>query len=167
MTESTLQTHLSPAILRDVLQNAGYRVEETQGPRGEPSLRSATAGLTFDVHFANPLVGQAGVFADATFQAAFQVQGELPLALVNQWNVSRRFARLNLLQNLLLLNMDVIALGGVMPDHLRAQAEIWDHLVQQLIAYLREELPRLAKAAPVAEPLPAEAVDVCPASDAA
>jgi hypothetical protein len=39
--------------------------------------------------------------------------------------------------------MDISVLGGVAPGHLRAQVEIWDHLVRQLITYLREELPRL------------------------
>jgi hypothetical protein len=31
----------------------------------------------------------------------------------------------------------------VSPNHLRAQIEIWDRLVQDLIAYLREELRKL------------------------
>jgi hypothetical protein len=41
----------------------------------------------------------------------------------------------------------------VMPNHLRAQIEIWDRLVQELIGYLRDELRQLAAtngAAPVA-----------------
>lgn len=157
MTTPVLHTSFTPTLLRDLLLAAGYRVEEVKGPAGTPALRSATAGLAFEVHFANPLPNEAGDatspgWADATFQAAFQVQGELPLSLVNHWNVSRRFARLNLLQNLLLLDMDIVALGGVSADNLRAQAEIWDRLVNQLIAYLRDELPKLAKAAPRAEP---------------
>ena len=149
MTESVLRAALAPAAMRDVLQSAGYRVEDLKSRDGGPVLRSATGGLAFEVLFANPLPDQAGAFADATFQAAFQVQGELPLSLVNHWNVSRRFGRLNLVQNLLLLDMDVVALGGVSDGNLRAWCEIWDRLVNQLIAYLRDELPKIA---PRAEP---------------
>lgn len=163
MTEPVLHTYLTPVLLREALQSAGYRVEEGKDRDGGPTLRSATAGLGFEVRFANPLPTEAGAFADAAFQAAFQVQGELPLTLVNQWNVSRRFARLDLLQNLLLLDMDVTALGGITVAHLQAQAEIWDRLVNQLIAYLKDELPRIA---PRAEPTP-EQTEPAPEPDAA
>lgn len=150
----TVHTYFTPVMLRDVLQAVGYRVEETNSPiGGAPALRSATAGMAFDVLFANPLPpddsGKSPGWADVTFQAALQVQGELPLSLVNHWNVTRRFGRLNLLQNLLLLDMDVVAAGGVRVGNVRAQVEIWDQLVQRLIAYLRDELAKLAKAAPV------------------
>lgn len=158
----TVHTSFTPAMLCDVLQAAGYRVEVSTSPAGTPALRSATAGLAFEVLFANPLPtddsGKSPGWADVTFQAAFQVQGELPLSLVNHWNVTRRFGRLNLLQNLLLLDMDVVAAGGVRAGNLRAHLEIWDQLVQRLIAYLRDELPKLAKVAPQAQPVIDEGV---------
>lgn len=176
---TTPHRYLTPAILTDVLQSAGYRVAETKGPDGMTILASATGGLGFEVRFFNPLTparkgAPAGAddrtasgdelppdvirFADASLRTAFRVEGDLPLALVNAWNVTHRFARLNLAgapgapNAWLFLEMDVIALGGVLADNLRAQVEIWDRLVQELIAWLRQELPKLAKAAPVAEP---------------
>lgn len=175
---SDLHTFLTPDALRDALQSAGYRVTlaaggETAGA-GTPILTSATNGLPFEVRLFNPLPGQANAFADAAFRAAFRVQGELPLGLVNQWNVTHRFARLNLAGDTgaanawLLLDMDVIALGGVAPGNLRAQVEIWDRLIPELIAYLRAELPKLAKDAPTAEPAePAEPVKVADAAGGA
>ncbi|SEH32923.1 YbjN domain-containing protein [Magnetospirillum fulvum] len=172
MTETVIHLHLTPALLREALQGAGYRVEEAKDIDGAPLLRSATGGLAFTMMFFNPRPDQAddtppgaARFADATFQAVFQVEGDLPLPLVNQWNATRRFARLHLLPGLLMLNMDIIALGGVTSDHLRAQAGIWDQLVQHLIAFLREELPKLAKASPVVEPVPEQQAPS--ASDAA
>lgn len=187
-----LHRFLTPEIMRDVLQAAGYRVEEGKDPTGAPVLASATGGLGFELRFANPLTpARKGVpagdrlgapegaavaaFADASLRAAFRVQGELPLSLVNRWNVTHRFARLLLAEipaapdapgtpsvtgasnAWLALEMDVVALGGVLADNLRAQIEIWDRLVNQLIAWLREELPKLAKPAPVAEPAAPEA----------
>jgi Putative bacterial sensory transduction regulator len=68
----------------------------------------------------------------------------LPLELVNRWNTTRRFARLQLSQQFLVFCLDVSVAGGVMPNHLRAQIEIWDRLVQELIAYLRDELRQLS-----------------------
>jgi hypothetical protein len=163
MTE--LHTFLTADMLRETLQAAGYRVTETQGPDKAPVLISATNGLPFEVRLLNPLPKEAGagtpaggIFADAAFRAAFRVQGELPLALVNTWNVTHRFARLILAgipdatDHLLILEMDLVVLGGAAPANLRAHVDIWDRLVTELVGWLRAELPRLAKAAPVAEP---------------
>lgn len=162
MTDTSLHRFLTVDLLRDILQSAGYRVAEAQTPDGAPILTSATNGLGFELRPMNPLPADAGAtplgaarFADATFRTAFKVQGELPLSLVNAWNASHRFCRLQLLGGdspWLVFDMDIVALGGIHPDNLRAQIEIWDRLVVQLIVTLRQELPKLAKDAPVAEP---------------
>jgi Putative bacterial sensory transduction regulator len=132
--------------LRDVLQQAGYRVEEVTDPVANvPYLRSATGGLAFDIRPGNRLADADG-FVDAAFAAVLQIQGELPLDLVNRWNTSRRFARLQLSQPFLVLSHDISVAGGVMPNHLRAQIEIWDRLAQELIVYLRDELRQLTTA---------------------
>jgi hypothetical protein len=59
------------------------------------------------------------------------------------------------------MTMDVSFIGGVMPNHVRAQVEIWDHLVQALVPYLREELQKLGVAKSVDAPV-AEAVTQVP-----
>ena len=66
-----------------------------------------------------------------------------------------KVARLS--QPFLAFCLDVSVAGGVAPNYLRAQIEIWDRLVQELIAYLREELPKVAAAnsAAAARPQPA------------
>lgn len=131
--------------LRDVLQQVGYRVEEVTDPVANLTyLRSATGGLAFDIRPGNRLADADGSFVDVAFAAVLQIQGELPLDLVNRWNATRRFARLQLSQQFLVFSLDVSVAGGVMPDHLRAQIEIWDRLAQELIAYLRDELRQLA-----------------------
>jgi hypothetical protein len=146
--------------LRDVFQQAGYRVADVTDPVANiPYLQSATGGLAFDIRPGNRLADAAG-FVDVAFTAVLQIQGELPLDLVNRWNATRRFARLQLSQQFLVFTLDVSVAGGVMPNHLRAQIEIWDRLVQELIAYLRDELRQLAATngatpvAPAAAPTP-------------
>jgi Putative bacterial sensory transduction regulator len=134
---------LTLEALRDILQQVGYRVEEVTDPVAKfPYLRSATGGLAFDIRPGNRLADADG-FLDVAFTAVLQIQGELPLDLVNRWNATRRFARLQLSQPFLVFCLDVSVAGGVMPNHLRAQIEIWDRLVQELIVYLRDELRQL------------------------
>ena len=144
MSDTTIAT-LTVDRLRETLQQAGYRVETMTDPvANRPYLHSATSGLAFDIRVGNRLADAEGSFLDVVFTAALQVQGELPLDIVNRWNVTRRFARLLLSPPFLVICMDVTVAGGVTPAHLRAHVEIWDSLVQELVAYLREELSKLA-----------------------
>jgi len=145
----TVISSLSFDGLRDIFQQAGYRVETVTDPVANIAyLRSATGGLSFDVRPGNRLADNGENFVDIALAAVLQVQGELPLDLVNRWNAGRRFARLQLSQPFLVLSLDISMAGGVAPNHLRGQIEIWDQLLQQLIAFLRDELPKLAAANP-------------------
>lgn len=132
--------------LRDLLQQYGYRVELVAAEGEVPFLRSSTAGLAFDIRPGNRLADPEAGFADMTFSAWLKVEGDLPLDVVNRWNTLRRFGRLQVVPSLLALTMDVSFIGGVMPTYVRAQVELWDHLVQALLPYLREELQKLGPA---------------------
>jgi Putative bacterial sensory transduction regulator len=156
MSESIIDK-LTLEDLRELIQLAGYRVETVTDPVANiPYLRSATNGLPFDIRPGNRLAADGQSFIDVALIAVLQVQGDLPLDLINRWNATRRFARLQLSPPFLALSLDFSLAGGVTQAHLRAQIEIWDHLVQQLIVFLREELAALAKArapqVPVADP---------------
>jgi hypothetical protein len=72
------------------MQLAGYRVETMTDPVASSEyLRSATSGLPFDVRPGNRLAGNSdNSFLDAALVAVLQVQGELPLEIVNRWNAS-------------------------------------------------------------------------------
>jgi Putative bacterial sensory transduction regulator len=145
MMSDSIITKLTLDSLRENVQLAGYRVETMTDPVVNTTyLHSATSGFVFDIRPGNRLADADQSFLDIAFIAALQVQGELPLDIVNRWNVTRRFGRLQLSQPFLILSLDVSVAGGVAQDHLRAQIEIWDHLLQQLISYLREELAKIA-----------------------
>lgn len=139
---------VTPASVKEVLQSAGYRVEILE-ESGITVVRSATSGLPFDVRLGNGLPGPEVTHLDMTFVALFAVQGAFPEKLLNEWNRSRRFGRLFLDQpvpgqDFLVLALDVTLAGGVTARHLRAHIEIWDALVQQLVAWLRQALPAVA-----------------------
>jgi hypothetical protein len=159
---SDIVTILTLDSLRESFQSAGYRVETLTDPVANIQyLRSATAGLAFDIRPGNRFQSEEQGFADVALVAPLQVQGELPLELVNRWNATRRFGRLQLSHPFLVFCLDVSVAGGVAPNNLRAQIEIWDRLVQDLIAYLREELSKLGstKDATATPPQPAAGAD--------
>ncbi|VVP90579.1 YbjN domain-containing protein [Pseudomonas fluorescens] len=131
-----LISHVSPQSLTDVLQAAGYRVNQTE-QNGIVQLLSASQGIGYAVRFGNPAVEQ-GSYVDFTFSCALRVQGELPQGVAEQWNASRRFARLSLQGEFLVMEMDVVVAAGVSNDHLRGNLELWDRLLQEFIVYLRD-----------------------------
>ena len=152
-----LISHVSPQSLTDVLQAAGYRVNQTE-QNGIVQLLSASQGIGYAVRFGN-LAGEQGSDVDFTYSCALRVQGELPKGLAEVWNASRRFARLSLQGEFLLMEMDVVV-AGVGAAHLRSQLELWDRLLQEFIVYLRDysqqaaQLQAQAAAAPVDEEAP-------------
>jgi hypothetical protein len=160
---SDLVLDLTLESLRDFVQEAGYRVETVKD--GQTSfLRSATNGLAFDIRLGNSFAGAADRHADIALVALFAVRGTLPLELINSWNRSRRFGRLFLDQpvpdqTFLVFCQDISVAGGVTARQLRAQIEIWDGLIQQLVPWLREELGKIAPAIDTSstEAAPAEA----------
>lgn len=133
---TSLIEHVSPKSLTELLQAAGYRVNETD-QNGIVQLLSASQGIGFAVRFGNP-TPTAGDYLDFTFSCALRVQGELPVGLAELWNASRRFARLSVQGEFLVMEMDVVVAAGVSADHLRSNLELWDRLLQEFIVYLRE-----------------------------
>jgi hypothetical protein len=124
--------------LRDHLQHAGYRVEALTDPVANLQyLRSATAGIGFDIRPGNQLPGDDKGFADAVLVVVLQVAGELPIDLVNRWNAARRFGRLHFSQPFLVFCLDISVINGVTPAHLRSQIDLWDRLVQDFLPFLR------------------------------
>lgn len=136
MTQAQLITRVSPQSLTELLQGAGYRVNQTE-QNAIVQLLSASQGIGYAVRFGNP-AAEAGEYVDFTFSCALRVQGQLPAGLAELWNASRRFARLSVQGEFLVMEMDVVVAAGVSADHLRASLELWDRLLQEFIVYLRE-----------------------------
>ncbi|TYL24970.1 YbjN domain-containing protein, partial [Streptococcus pyogenes] len=72
---SDIITRLTIEELRDSFQNVGYRVETLTDPVANTTyLRSATAGLGFEIRPGNQLIGEEQGFVDATLVTTLQVQ---------------------------------------------------------------------------------------------
>lgn len=145
-----LIAHVSPQSLTEVLQAAGYRVNQTD-QNGIVQPLSASQGIGYAVRFGNP-AGEQGSYVDFTFSCALRVQGELPAGLAELWNASRRFARLSLQGEFLVMEMDVVVAAGVSADYLRGNLELWDRLLQEFIIYLRDYSQNAAQLQAQAEP---------------
>lgn len=138
---------LTPELLSDLMQRVGYRVQAQPGDNGAIRLHSATGGVSFQVVFSNPVSGQMERFLDARFVAAIRIEGDLAPTIINGWNASMRFARLYTTEGFLVLDMDVSAISGISEGHVMAAVQVWDRLLQGLIAYLRDVLaPRQSTA---------------------
>ncbi|KPA91970.1 putative bacterial sensory transduction regulator [Pseudomonas asplenii] len=135
MSEQLIE-QVTPDSLTELLQGAGYRVNRTE-QNGIVQLLSASQGIGYAVRFGNPGT-QEGGYVDFTYSCALRVQGELPAGLAELWNASRRFARLSVQGEFLVMEMDVVVAAGVSVNYLRANLELWDRLLQEFIVYLRE-----------------------------
>ncbi len=144
----TLLSSFTPEAFQELLQQVGYRAELMTDRPNAPYLRSATGGIPFEVQFVNRLLNGGDGYADITFVVVLGLQSEMPLAAVNDWNNGKRFARLRLIRNMLVLDMDVTVIGGLTPAHLQAQIGLWDQLVQELLPFLRETMVKIAGAGP-------------------
>lgn len=94
MTEVTLIETVSADSLTKLLQDAGCRVNRTE-QNAVVQLLSASQGVGYAVRFGNRALNQEGEFLDFTFSCALRIQGELPAGLAERWNATRRFARLS------------------------------------------------------------------------
>ncbi|AZC18132.1 MULTISPECIES: YbjN domain-containing protein [Pseudomonas] len=164
MTQATLITSVTTDSLTDLLQGAGYRVNHTE-QNGIVQLLSASQGIGYAVRFGNP-AAEAGHYVDFTYSCALRVQGELPAGLAELWNASRRFARLSLQGEFLVMEMDVVV-AGVSDTHLRSQLELWDRLLQEFIVYLREYSQQAAQLQAQAQVEPAGTPQASGAAEAA
>ncbi|MGA4636013.1 YbjN domain-containing protein [Pseudomonas solani] len=157
MTAIDMIHSISPDQLTERLQAAGYRVNRSE-QGGVVQLLSASQGIGFAVRFGNP-AQEAGAYLDYCFSCALRIQGELPAGMAEVWNATRRFARLSRQGEFLVLEMDAIVAAGVSPQHLQSQMELWDRLLQEFIAYLRDYSQAMAREQAAATPASAETAD--------
>ncbi|HCA17819.1 MAG: YbjN domain-containing protein [Alcaligenes pakistanensis] len=136
MTDSQTIQSVSLKQLQELLQQMGYRVTESE-QAGNRQLLSASQGIGFALRLGNP-ANEVDQALDYTLSCALRVQGEMPAGIESAWNIGKRFARLAVQGEFLVLEMDVIVAGGVAPTYLQATAELWDRLLQEFLLFLRQ-----------------------------
>lgn len=142
---TTLITAVNPQQLIDVLQQAGFRASEIKN--GDAVLiQSAAQGLNFDIRFGATLADDKQAYTDFAFSCPLQIQGELNPQMIENWNRHRRFARLSQQGQWLVLVLDVLVIGGVSHEWLKAQCELWDGLLREYLRHLQTPVVPVATA---------------------
>ncbi|QTL05239.1 YbjN domain-containing protein [Aquabacter sp. L1I39] len=131
------------ADLETALKERGFRAELIDWPGGRKALRSASGGVGFNIVPGNAVDGG---FMDFTYFASFRVDG-LPLEdVAAHWNRARRFSRAYTRDGFLNFEMDVVIGPGVAPAYLAVTLDLWDRLLNELLAALREQAAEQQKA---------------------
>ena len=121
--------------LASMLRDKGFRAEKIDWPGGREALASAAGGVGFTLVAGNG--GPAG-YHDFTYFANFRVEGLDVDALCASWNMGRRFARTHARDGLLNFEMDVTLGTGVSKDYPAMTLELWNQLLNELLAGVRD-----------------------------
>ena len=126
---------LNAAVVTEAIQAAGCAVTAVEQD-GVVRLHSASHGIGFQVLWGNPIA--AGEYADLTLSCPLRVQGgTLPEGVLSSWHRSKRFARVAQHGDFVVLEMDVVAAGGVAPAHLALSLNLWTQMMGQFFLHLR------------------------------
>lgn len=135
MTTMSMLTTLSPTDVSDAIKAAGGAVTAIE-QGGITYLTSASHGISFQILWGNAI--EPSRYADLTLSCPLRVQGgTLPEGLIADWHRSRRFARLAQHGDFVVLEMDVIAAGGISVEHLVTQIRLWMQMMGEFFVYLR------------------------------
>ncbi len=142
-TTSEISAQLPSDLLRSVtseqvseaIKAAGCAVTAVEQD-GAVRLHSASHGIGFQVLWGN--VQAPGQYVDFTLSCPLRVQGgTLPEGVLADWHRSKRFARVAQHGDFVVLEMDVIAAGGVSPAHLALNIQLWTQMMGQFFLHLR------------------------------
>jgi hypothetical protein len=130
---------VTPEHVSDAIKAAGGAVSAIEQD-GVLRLHSASHGIGFQVLWGNSMV--PGHFTDFTLSCPLRVQGGvLPLGLLDAWHASKRFARVSQHGEYVVLEMDVLAAGGVSAGHLAVAIQLWMQMMGQFFLFLRDYKP--------------------------
>lgn len=131
---------LTPDDVSDAIKAAGCAVAAVEHD-GVARLHSASHGIGFQVLWGNAVA--PGRYADLTFSCPLRVQGGvLPEPVLADWHRSKRFARVAVHGDFVVLEMDVVAAGGVAATHLSVMVQLWTQMMGQFFVHLRNFRPQ-------------------------
>lgn len=131
--------------ISDAIKAAGAAVTRVEQD-GVVHLHSASHGIGFQVLWGNSIA--PGEYADFTLSCPLRVQGgQLPVGLLDSWHRSKRFARVSQHGDFVVLEMDVLVVGGVSANHLVVSLQLWMQMMGQFFLFLRNYQP-----APISPP---------------
>lgn len=119
---------------------------------GVPRLHSASQGVGFQVLWGNALSN--GEYVDLTLSCPLRVDGGvLPDGLLADWHRSKRFVRAALHGDFVVLEMDILAAGGISSQHLAMMVQLWSQMMGQFFQYIRTYSTTADESPVASEPL--------------
>jgi len=149
ITTPEILTQVEADHVAEAIQAAGCAVSRIEHD-GVVRLHSASHGVGFQVLWGN--TADRRHFADFTLSCPVRVQGDmLPDTLLAEWQATKRFARVARHGNFLVLEMDVLAAGGVTRGHLAVSLQLWTQMMGEFFVFLRNQHTADAAEAPAEE----------------
>ncbi|WP_066266575.1 YbjN domain-containing protein [Hydrogenophaga palleronii] len=138
-TATALLFAMTPDQVADAIKSSGCAVTAIEQD-GVVRLHSASQGIGFQVLWGN--ASATGEYLDLTLSCPLRVQGGvLPESVLADWHRSKRFARVALHGDFVVLEMDVLAAGGISPNHLAMMMQLWSQMMGQFFVHLRNFKP--------------------------
>lgn len=117
-----------PAVLADLLQTEGYKVEITKDSVGDPLLKGKLNGTSYDIFFYD-CTDNANC-RTIQFQAGYDLTNGMSLARANQWNSDMRYAAAHLDDEMdPFLQMDMNIDYGVSAENFVDNFEMWSNVL--------------------------------------
>lgn len=102
---------------------------------GMVRLHSASQGIGFQVLWGNAV--SDGEYVDLTLNCPLRIEGgSLPDGLLADWHRTKRFVRAAQHGDYVVLEMDILAAGGITPNHLAMQMQLWSQMMGQFFQHL-------------------------------
>ena len=99
-------------------------------------LHSASQGIGFQVLWGNAV--SEDEYVDLTLNCPLRIEGGvLPEGVLADWHRAKRFVRAAQHGDLVVLEMDILAAGGITPNHLAMQMQLWSQMMGQFFQHLR------------------------------
>lgn len=119
---------------------------------GVTRLHSASQGVGFQVLWGNALSN--GEYVDLTLSCPLRVDGGvLPDGLLADWHRSKRFVRAALHGDFVVLEMDILAAGGISSQHLAMMMQLWSQIMGQFFQHIRTYSTTADESRVASEPL--------------
>lgn len=132
-------TFMTSEQVSDAIKSVGCAVTAID-QNGVVRLHSASHGVGFQVLWGNAIT--PGQYTDLTLSCPLRVQGgTLPADVLSEWHRAKRFARVAQHGDFVVLEMDVIAAGGISPANLVVQIQLWTQMMGQFFLHLRNFKP--------------------------
>lgn len=149
-TPEALLFSMSADQVAEAIKAAGCAVT-TVNVDGAVHLHSASQGIGFQVLWGNAV--SEGEYVDLTLNCPLRIEGGiLPDGVLADWHRTKRFVRAAQHGYFVVLEMDILVAGGVTPNHLAMQMQVWSQMMGQFFLHLRSFTAQVGEGQKVQEP---------------